>query len=82
MERLMDGPPSPGISSENITLFRARGLRRTARGGGVGGERIRTHVVAPARIECWLDRMRARGAVVDPKVPAGLWWLTREGDGP
>ncbi|HPR68341.1 MAG TPA: NUDIX hydrolase, partial [Kiritimatiellia bacterium] len=33
MTAVLSGPPSPGISSEIVTIFRARGMVRTAAGG-------------------------------------------------
>src|SRR3954468_17454937 len=40
MEYLCEGLPSAGISDEIITMFRATGLKRTGKPGGVGGEDI------------------------------------------
>jgi ADP-ribose pyrophosphatase len=75
LERAMEGPPSPGICSEVVTIFVARGLRRVGRGGGVDGERVRTHVVAASKLDKWLETVRSRGALVDPKVLAGAYLL-------
>src|SRR5687767_5718343 len=38
VERLAKGPSSPGITSEQVSLYRARGVRKKGEGGGVGGE--------------------------------------------
>ena len=78
MEPMFEGAPSPGISSEVVTFFRARGLRRTGRGGGVEGEGVRAHVVALSGLDDWLESMRAKGWLVDPKVYAGARWVSRE----
>lgn len=80
LQALLTGPPSPGISDEIVTFYRARGLVRKDRGGGHGDERIRTHVVPLSRIPEWLERMQAKGCLVDPKVFAGTYWLRREMD--
>lgn len=76
-EPVLCGPPSPGISSETVTFFRARGLIRTGQGGGGVGERIRTHVVPLGRLEEWLERVQRLGLKVDPKVLAGAWLVRR-----
>ena len=78
LEPVLSGPPSPGISSEIVTFFRARKLSRTGRGGGGAGERIRTHVVPLGRLEEWLAHVQQLGFQVDPKVLAGAW-LVRKG---
>ncbi len=80
LEPVLTGPPSPGLSSERVTFFRARGLRRTGPGGGEEGEGVRAHVVPLARLGGWLDRMRAQGVQVDPKVLAGAYLLRQEMD--
>ena len=78
MEPMLVGAPSPGISSEVVTFFRARGLRRAGPGGGVENEGVRAHVVALSGLDDWLDGMRAKGFLVDPKVLAGAYLLRRE----
>lgn len=80
MKAMLTGPPSPGISDEIVTFYRARGMVRVAPGGGRGAERIRTHVVPVSWLCDWLDRMQAQGYLVDPKVYAGAYWLRTEMD--
>ena len=80
MKAILTGPPSPGISNEIVTFYRARGMVRTAPGGGRGAERIRTHVVPMSWLSVWLDRMQTQGYRVDPKVFAGAYWLRQEMD--
>ncbi|MGI4875961.1 MAG: NUDIX hydrolase [Janthinobacterium lividum] len=63
---------SPGMSSEMFQLFRARGLVRTADGGGVDGEDIVVHVVPLAGIAGWLDARRADGCAIDCRLIAVL----------
>lgn len=74
---LTQGPPSAGVSSEVVTFFRARGLTRRAAGGGVASERIVVHEVPLAEADAWLSGREAEGAVVDPKVWAGLYFALR-----
>jgi len=78
MEALFTGPPSPGLSSEVVTFFRAQGLRRIGPGGGEVGEGVRAHVIPLSRLDQWLDQMRVRGILVDPKVMAGAYLLRHE----
>lgn len=73
VERLARGPSSPGITSEIVSLYRARGVRKKGEGGGVGGEDITVHVVPRRGLEKWLGE---QDALVDLKVWAGLYFLT------
>ncbi len=77
MERLAEGPPSPGVSSEIVTYFLARGLTRRHGGGGVGGERIVVHDIPLEEAEAWLFARAREGALVDAKVWAGLYFARR-----
>src|SRR5580698_8243511 len=54
IEALTTGPACSGITSERVTIFRATGLRRTGRGGGVAQEDITVHEVPLAEIVTWL----------------------------
>ncbi len=82
MERLVDGPPSPGVTSEIVTYFLARGLVKRHAGGGVGGERIVVHEVPLHRAEEWLLARSREGALVDAKVWAGLYFARHLGQVP
>lgn len=77
MERLTAGPPSAGVTSEVVTLFRARGLSRVGPGGGVEGEAITVHEVPLGSVEAFLAERESAGALVDPKVWAGLLFARR-----
>ena len=80
MEPVLSGPPSPGISDEVVTFFRARGLARVGRGGGEMGENVRAHAVPLSGLSDWLDAVRAKGALVDPKVLVGAYIVRKEMD--
>ena len=80
MEPLLAGAPSPGISSEVVTFFRARGLVRVAPGGGEEGEGVRAHAVPISGLFDWLEKMQAKGILVDPKVFAGAYLVRKEMD--
>jgi NUDIX domain. len=76
MERIAEGPPSAGVTSEIVTLFRARGLERV--GPGRSRRRGDHGARGPARRGRGLPReARARGVLVDPKVWAGLLFARR-----
>jgi ADP-ribose pyrophosphatase len=75
MTCLASGPPSAGLASEMVTLFRASGLRRVASGGGDADEAIQVHEVPLANVGQWLQDRMAQGALVDPKVYAGLYFV-------
>ena len=77
LEKVTHGPSSAGLTSELLTIFRATNVRRTGKGGGVEGEAITLHLVPVAEVPAWLDRAQARGALVDPKVYAALWFAER-----
>jgi ADP-ribose pyrophosphatase len=70
------GPSSAGLTSEVITFFTARGLTRTGDGGGVAGEDIVVHLVPLDDIRAWLDRRLGEGVLIDPKIYAGLYFLS------
>ncbi|MCO5167149.1 MAG: NUDIX hydrolase [Planctomycetes bacterium] len=77
LELVTRGPTSAGLTSEVITVFFARGVRRVGDGGGVEGEAITIHHVPLPEVPAWLDAAQARGALVDPKVYAALWFAGR-----
>jgi len=79
LDRVTQGPVSAGMASEQLTFFVASGLRRTGPGGGVDNERIVVHEVPFDDAVAWLEARQADGALVDPKVYAGLFFLARRG---
>lgn len=76
VELLAKGPSSPGITSEIVSLYRARGLKKTGEGGGVGGEDIQVHLVPRKDLESWLRGKAEEGILVDLKLWSGLFFLT------
>jgi ADP-ribose pyrophosphatase len=73
MERLGEGPSSPGLSGEIITFFRAREIERVGPGGGDDSEDIQVHEVALGELREWLVRKQSEGCALDPKVYAGVF---------
>jgi ADP-ribose pyrophosphatase len=74
---LTTGPASSGMTSERVTLFRASGLRRAGKGGGVAHEEIVVHEVPLVDAAAWLKTKAGTGILIDPKVFAGLFFLTQ-----
>lgn len=72
LEVLTEGPPSPGLSDEMVTIYLARRLIREGRGGGVGAEEIEVHEVPFGDAVSWLEERRSEGRLVDPKVFGAL----------
>ncbi len=74
---LTEGPPASGLSSEVVTFFLAKGLKKVGEGGGDGNEDITVHELTMGQVHEWLEEKRAAGVMVDPKVYAGLYFLLR-----
>jgi ADP-ribose pyrophosphatase len=75
VELLARGPSSPGITSEVVSLYRASGVRKVGKGGGVGGEDIAVHVVPRARLQAFLREKEEQGVLIDLKV--ALFFLSQ-----
>jgi ADP-ribose pyrophosphatase len=73
---LTAGPPSAGLSTEIVTFLLASGLQRVGPGGGDEHEAITVHEVPLAAVPDWLDAQARAGRLIDPKVYAGLYFLT------
>lgn len=76
VELLARGPSSPGITSEIVSLYRAYGVTRTGKGGGVENEKITVHLVPLANIERWLREREREGVLVDLMLWGGLRFVT------
>jgi ADP-ribose pyrophosphatase len=74
--RLARGPGSAGQSSEMITFFLAEGVRVAGEQAAHDRGKIRVHVVPVARLLHWARARERRGAIVDPKIFAGLFLAT------
>ena len=75
VELLASGPTSPGITSETVSFYRARGVTKQGEGGGVGGEDITVHAIARAELAAWLHGKENDGVLIDLKVWGGLYFL-------
>jgi ADP-ribose pyrophosphatase len=77
LERLARGPGSAGQSSEMVTFFLAMGAARAGDQAAHDAGKIRVHVVPIAELPHWARRREAEGAVIDPKIWAGLYLAGR-----
>ena len=75
--RLFDGPPTPGLSAEQMTFYLATGARQVGPGGGDATEEIVAHAVPLSTIETWLEKQKRQGCLVDPKIYAGIFFALR-----
>lgn len=73
-EVILQGPTAPGLTSEQLTFVRMRGLVQQHAGGGVDGEDITVHAVPLATVHEWLMAKRAEGYYIEPRIYAGLWF--------
>lgn len=72
---LTDGPSTAGFSNERVALVRALDLEQAGPGGGDASEDIRVHEIPRETVHAWLEERHAAGALIDPKVYAGLYFL-------
>jgi len=74
--RLTGGPASPGMSTEQLELYGVRAARRVGPGGGAvhEGEDITVLVVPLVAVHDFLRAQASRGALLDPRIYAGLWF--------
>ena len=75
---LAEGPISVGVSTEIVSFFRATGLSRVGPGGGDDTEDITVHVVPLSSVPAFLAEKAAAGALIDPKIFAGLYFVHTE----
>jgi ADP-ribose pyrophosphatase len=75
MEAVTTGAACSGLTSERVTLFRASGLQRIGKGGGVAHEDITVHEVSLSEVATWLEAKAKTGVLIDPKVYTGLFFV-------
>lgn len=75
VRHLHRGPTAPGLCAERLDLFEVTGLERVGPGGGADAdEDIAVHIVPLPRAPEWLREAERRGALIDARVYAGLWF--------
>ena len=76
IDLLLEGPVSSGSSGDLVTMVRARGLKKIAKGGGVDeSESIIVHEIDLNDVDAWLKTMESQGYLVEPKIYTGLYFL-------
>ena len=74
---LLYGPVAPGLTDEMMYLVRVAGLAKVSAGGGVGSEQITVHHVPLKDAPAWLERKRAEGFQVEPRIYAAPYFVAR-----
>ena len=75
LKKLTVGPSSAATCSDMLTFYRAYGLKKVGKGGGIDIEDITVHSVKLSKVDAWLTSKEREGCIVDPKVYAGLYFL-------
>lgn len=75
MTHLLSSPTSAGMTDETTHFFFAEECVKTAKGGGVGGENITTHLVPLDHLNDFLAKAAQRGVLIDFKIHACLGGL-------
>ena len=78
LDHLAECPSSPGLTSEVISYFFARGVSKVEAGGGVEHEQIEVHAPKLRTIKRWMAEQVAAGKLIDPKVYAGLYFIAAQ----
>jgi ADP-ribose pyrophosphatase len=81
IDSIMRGPSSAGMTTEIMHFVRASGLRQINAGGGDPSENIVVHAVPRSEIAAFVAAKMAQGYAIDPKVYAGIYFLSFDADG-
>lgn len=76
--KLLDGPVSSGSSADMVTMVHAQNLKKVGCGGGDELESIIVHEVSLNETDRWLEKMRRKGFLIEPKIYTGLYFLKRK----
>ena len=77
LKKLLEGPVSGGLTSDQVTMVLATDLSKTGSGGGDETEKITIHKIPLEKVESWLRRMQRKGFLIEPKIYAGLYFLSK-----
>jgi ADP-ribose pyrophosphatase len=75
MTFLCEGPPSSGMSTEIISLYRAEGLQQVHQGGGDETEDIIVHEIPLEEVTDWLEQQRKDGRLIDLRIYTALFFI-------
>lgn len=76
MKLILEGPVSSGSSADIVSIFMAVGAHKVSNGGGDAFESIIVHKIPFEQTDQWLDKMRGKGCLVEPKIYTGLYFLS------
>jgi len=68
---------SAGLTDESVHFFLALDLEKVSEGGGDESENITVHSVPFAEIDQWLEAAVTRGCMLDARIYAGLYFLSK-----
>ncbi len=74
LEYVAGGPSSAGLTDELLTLFRATGLHKVGEPTPDGNEHLIVHEIPVNEVIEWISAQTHRGALVDLKVYAALYF--------
>lgn len=77
MIKFLEGPASSASTSDILTFYAAKGLKKIHAGGGDDEESITVHEVPLATIEPWLELQEKKGILVDPRIYAAIYFLKK-----
>lgn len=78
IEQVASGPISAGMTTEQVTFLLARNLKAGQQMLDAG-EEIKVHRVPLKQLRAFLGECSARGAAIDPKIFAGLYFVKTRG---
>jgi len=73
--KILEGPVSSGCSADRVTMFMATDVQKETEGGGDEFESIKVHKIPLDAADAWLEKMRKKGRLIEPKIYAGLYFL-------
>ena len=68
---------SAGLTDESVHFFLALDLKKVSEGGGDESEDITVHAVPFSEIDQWLEAAVNRGCLLDSRIYAGLYFLSK-----
>lgn len=68
---------SAGLTDEAVHFYVALDLKKVSEGGGDTSENISVHAIPFAEIDQWLSAAVDRGCLLDARVYAGLYFLSK-----
>ncbi len=75
--KLLEGPVSSGLTSDQVTMVMATGLKKIGQGGGDETEGITVYEIPLKKVEVWLKQQEQKGYLIEPKIYAGLYFLCK-----